>query len=338
VNITGVAQPDLAVFDSMMTGFVQDNKVPGAALAVSRNSQIVYARGFGWADVESKEPVLPDTLFRIASISKPITAVAVLQLAAAGKFQLRDKLFEILSPREWLPMPHDPRLLEITVLQLLQHTGGWDREVSFDPIIKPDEIAKALNKPLPMGPVDVMRYAFTLKLDHDPGQKYAYSNVGYLMLGRLIEHASGKSYEAYVKDEVLKPLGITRMQLGRAWKDELAPGETHYYDRHGRMEPAVNGPQIGVEVPIVYGGQNVEGFEAHGGWIASAIDLVKFASAFDDPAISKLLPPAWVETMWSRPDAPVGKYGRERALTRSQRFTTERSQARQHCWCVGLMA
>jgi N-acyl-D-amino-acid deacylase len=306
VPVTGTHHAELKPFDEMMIQFVEKHKVPGAALAISRHSKIVYARGFGWAHVESKQAVQPDTLFRIASVSKPFTAVAVLQLAAASKFKLNDHLFDLLPATEWLPEKYDPRLREITIHQLLQHTAGWDRDVSFEPIIRPQQISKVLHRPLPVGPADVVRFTLTLKLDHNPGECAAYSNVGYLMLGRLIEHVTGQPYQEYVKEHVLKPVGITRMQLGRAWSGDLAKGETHYYDARHREEPAVNGPHLNVKVPIVYGAENLEAFEAHGGWIASAIDLVKFASAFDQAESSKLLPAHWISTMWARPEGLAG--------------------------------
>ena len=237
VNISGKPNQLLVPFDELMTRFVHDHTVPGAALAVTRDSQLVYARGFGWADTEAKRPVQPESLFRIASLSKPLTAVAVLQLVAAQKLGLDQHVFDVLLANEWLPPKHDVRLQKITIRQLLQHTAGWDRDKSFDPITRPHQISKSVNRPLPVGPEDVIRYALTLPLDHAPGTQFAYSNVGFLILGRLIEHASGQQYAAYVKEHVLKPVGVTRMQLGRAWKDDLANGEVHYYDaRHREKE------------------------------------------------------------------------------------------------------
>ena len=179
----------------MMSKFIEAHHVPGAALAVSRHSRVVYARGFGWADVEAKHLVQPESQFRIASVSKPITAVAVLQLIQASKFGLNDRVFDVLPANDWLPAKHDDRLKKITVRQLLQHTAGWDRDVSFDPIGRPHEVSKVLNHPFPVGPAEVVRYTLTLPLDFNPGERHAYSNVGYLLLGRLIEHASGQKYK-----------------------------------------------------------------------------------------------------------------------------------------------
>ena len=300
-SITGVPHDGLKPFDDLMASFLQQHRVPGAALAVTRGSKLVYARGFGFADLETKGPVQPDSLFRIASISKPVTAVAVMQLIEQSKFKLDDRVFEVLPAKEWLPKKHDERLRILTIRHLLQHTGGWDRDKSFDPIGRPREVARFVKKTLPATASDVARYTLTLPLDFDPGARYAYSNVGYLLLGRLIEQASGFPYERHVKEKVLAPAGVTRMQLGHAWRDDLAEGEVRYYDSKKRSGPAVNGSKLGEQVPFVYGAENVEAYEAHGGWIASVIDLVRFASALDDPASSKLLKPESMAAMWSRP-------------------------------------
>ena len=304
--ITGDTSPAFAPFDQLMTSFVEQHRVPGAALAMTHRSRLIYARGFGFADVEERRLVQPNSLFRIASISKPLTAVTVLQLIQQKKFKLDDRAFEILPEKEWLPSEGDERLRRITIRQLLQHTAGWDREKSFDPIGRPSDVARTANKPLPVGPADVVRYTLTLPLDFDPGARHAYSNVGYLLLGRLIEHVSGQSYETYVKEKVLAPVGISRMQLGRSWKGDLAKEEVRYYDSKQREFPAVNGPELGIKVPIVYGGENFEAYEAHGGWIASAIDLVRFASAFDIPTSSKLIRTEAIAAMVARPEGAAG--------------------------------
>jgi N-acyl-D-amino-acid deacylase len=101
------------------------------------------------------------------------------------------------------------------------------------------------------------------------------------VLGRVIERVSGEKCDAYVKKHVLKPLGITGMRLGHTLEELRAKGEVKYYD-HGEGT-AVLGPQFGKKVPKPYGAWNLEAMDAHGGWIASAVDVVRFASALDDP-------------------------------------------------------
>lgn len=306
VIVTGDAKPHLAPFDTMMSEFVKTQRVPGASLAVSRNSHVIYARGFGLADREESRPVQPDSLFRLASISKPLTAVAVMQLVEQGKFGLDDRIFDLLPAADWLPKQHDERLRNVTVRHLLQHTAGWDRAKTFDPIGRVHEIARFVNKPLPVDVSDVIRYTLSLPLDFDPGSRYAYYNVDYLLLGRLIALMTQEKYEHRVKQHVLAPMGITRMQLGRAWKEDLARDEVRYYDFRKRETVAVCGSKLGTKVSQVYGGENFEAYEAHGGWIGSAVDLVRFISAFDHVHHPKLLKAETLHTMWSRPAGPAG--------------------------------
>lgn len=306
--ITGVANADLEPFDKLLTSFVEEHKVPGASLAVTRQGKLVYARGFGYADVDKKEPVQPDSLFRIASVSKPVTAVAIMRLVEQGKFKLDDKVFDRMHVTPFLAegAKLDPRWKHITVRHCLQHRGGWDRNKSFDPIGRAWDIAKALKIQPPVRPVHVVRWMMGQKLDFDPGERMAYSNLGYLVLGRIIEEASGQKYEEYVRKQILSPLGIKEMQLGRALIEDRAKGEVRYYDARKRTGPALYPPRLGHRVPAQYGADNFEAYEAHGGWIASAVELVKFASAFDNPAQCPILGNKEIREMWARPDGLAG--------------------------------
>lgn len=301
--VTGTADTKFVPFDKLMTGFLTDHKVPGAALAVARNGKLVYSRGFGYADADQKVKVEPDALFRIASVSKPLTAVGVLQLVEKGKIKLDDPIRKHVSLKPHLVSGDkaDPRLDDVTVRHCLQHTGGWDRSQSGDPIGIPKKIAEALKIDLPVPPEAVVRYTLGRPLDFDPGSKYAYSNVGYLLLGRAIESASGQKYEEYIRQKVLKPVGVTRAVLGRALPEHRAKGEVSYFDLKGRKGPCVYPPRVGEQVPLPDGQFNLEGFEAHGGWVASAEDLVRFAAAFADPTAYPLLSEESVQTMWERP-------------------------------------
>lgn len=303
--VTGKERAELAPFDELMTSFIAEHKVPGAALAVSRQQRLLYARGFGYANVEQKTPVDPDMLFRIASVSKPLTAVAIMQLVEQGKIGLDDRVLERM-PLAADDRIADPRWKLITIRHCLQHTGGWDRGKSFDPIGRASTIAKTLDVPLPVGPREVIRYMYDKPLDFDPGERFAYSNLGYLILGRIIELTSEIKYEKYVKEHVLAPLGIKQMQLGRALLKNRLPNEVHYYDVKNRKKHSVY-PPLEAEVPVQYGGENFEGYEAHGGWVASAPDLIRFASAFDIPDKCPILSKPMIDDMWKRPEGATGK-------------------------------
>jgi len=283
----------LKSFDDALEGHLREYGIPGGALAVVRDGRLVHAKGYGWADLEGKVPVAADSLFRIASLSKSITAVAVLKLVQDGRLDLDANAFPLLGLR---PEKADPRLADITVRHLLQHTGGWDREKSGDPMFMPFRIAEAQGVPLPPDPAAILRYMATRPLDFDPGTRYAYSNFGYCVLGRIIEKASGQPYEDYVKKAVLAPMGITRMRLGKSLGDQRADGEVRYYPVTGHQARPVFGRVKDKEVPWPYGGFCLEAMDAHGGWLASAVDLVRFASSLD-----KVLDAKSLERMVSRP-------------------------------------
>jgi len=230
--LSGFLSPFFA-FDREIQKFMQVRNIPGGALAVLKDGRLVYTRGYGWADRENKVPVKPTSLFRIASISKPFTAVAVLKLVETAKLDLKACLFELLDlGAEVLPAPGgklDERWKQITVRHLLNHTGGWDRDKSFDPMFRPREIATAFGLPSPPAPRVIIRYMLGKPLDFDPPTHYAYSNFGYCVLGRVIEKIAGTSYEKFVQEKVLAPIGIRQMRIGASLADKRAEGEVRYY-------------------------------------------------------------------------------------------------------------
>ena len=135
---TGSALPGLEPFDQAMEDLLRKWEIPGASLAVARDGRLLLARGYGFADRDRKLPVLADSVFRMGSISKTITAVAILRLVEDGRLGLDDKVLPLLGefgPRA--DVMTDQRVRDITIRQLLQHTGGFDRKKSGDPIVMP---------------------------------------------------------------------------------------------------------------------------------------------------------------------------------------------------------
>jgi N-acyl-D-amino-acid deacylase len=293
-------------FDAAIERFMQDRSVPGGALAVVRNGRLVHARGYGLADRDRQAPATPASLFRIASLSKPVTAVAVLQLAGRGRLDLDARVLGLLQLESRLPKGRtlDERWRRITVRQLLRHTGGWDRDKSFDPMFRPRAIAEALGEAPPAGAASVIRYMLGQPLDFDPGSRHAYSNFGYCLLGRVIEVASGQAYEPFVREHVLAPAGITQMRIGAS--RDRAPGEVRYYTAGQEQVPSVF-PGIPGKVDHPYGGFHLEAMDAHGGWIASATDLARFAAALDTGRPARLLSAPGIKEMIAPPPAPVAR-------------------------------
>ena len=274
---------------------MKERGTPGGALAVVKDRRLVYTQGYGWADRERKVVATPQSLFRLASVSKPITAVAVLALIEQKKVSLDQDVFELLALDAHVPKGArlDERWRRITVRQLLQHTGGWNRDQhSGDPMfIAKDYLAKRFPD-LPAGsPWAVIRFQLTQPLDFDPGTRFAYSGFGYCLLGRVIEKVTRQPYETFVQQTVLAPAGIQRMRVGRSL--ERVRDEVQYYDQNDARAPS---------------GINFEAMDSGGGWIGSAVDLGRFAAALDNPERSPLLKSPTFETMYARPPALTGQH------------------------------
>lgn len=290
IPITGAAVPGMESYDKTITDLMRKHAIPGGAVAVMHDGKLIYARGFGYADVENKTPVQPDALFRIASVSKTLTAVAIMKLVEEGKLKLDDRVAPFIA--HLTPAPGatvDPRWEQITVRQLLNHTGGWDRNKpngGFDPIDRPAVAAAAVNASAPASSETLIRYMKGMPLDFNPGEKWAYSNFGYIILGRVIERVSGMPYAEYVRARVLQPVGANRTQQGRSRMRDALPEEVKYYmpwepglGMTAPMVPSVF-PGEGL-VPYNYGGYHLEAGDASGAWVSSTVDLLRFVAGVD---------------------------------------------------------
>lgn len=304
--MTGRSDPALAAIDTAVQAFIREHRVPGLSLAITHQGRLVHSRGYGYADVATQQPVEPHHLFRIASVSKPITAVAILQLVEQGKLALDERVLEVLEiePEEAEQSKFDERQRAITIRHLLQHRGGWDRDRSFDAMFQSVRFAQALGVDPPAKPHDVIRAMLTVPLDFDPGERYAYSNYGYCLLGRVIEKLSGQSYEDYVKEQVLAPAGIQAMCIGSTRLEERHAQEVRYY--HPGEAKSVFAEDLGEPTPSPYGAWYLEAMDAHGGWIASAEDLVRFAVALDAEPKTPLLTPESLGLIHQRPPGLAG--------------------------------
>jgi WD40 repeat protein/CubicO group peptidase (beta-lactamase class C family) len=271
--------PDLEPFDRAMTEFMRDRRIPAGALAVVKDGKVVLSRGYGYADRKRGNPVADDAPFRLASLSKMMTAAAVGKLIRDGKLTRESKVFDLLGPEPPPGKMLDPRWKKVTVGHLLGHQGGWDAdEAKFDPMFYSAEISAALGKPGPASPADVIRYMAGQPLQFEPGTKTVYSNFGYCLLGRVIEKASGKPYLDYLRSEVLRPAGAKGVALGRTLPADRDPREPFYSDPD--REPDVMHSGSKEKVPYPDGGFCVETLDAHGGLTAPAADVARFLGAY----------------------------------------------------------
>jgi len=306
IPVSGLYQKELSSLDHSIKKFLKEHHTPGAAVAVSYRGRLVYARGFGYTDLEQKQSVEPDSLFRIASISKPITAVAIMKLVEQKKLNLDTKVFDILKEYQNQVAQNtiDPRLKEITIQQLLHHTGGWDRTASFDPMFRSVYFAKQLGKTPPAEAEDIIRMMMSQPLDFNPGERFAYSNFGYCLLGRVIETITGQSYESYVQETVFMPLKIKNIQLGKTLLKDREKNEVKYYSP--LVGSSVFSEKSLQRVSHPYGVWYLEAMDSHGGWIASAPDLVRFATAFNLLDQCPILKAPIISKMFERPAGLAG--------------------------------
>ncbi len=290
-RVTGLDVPALSGFDSILLSYMQIRDISQGALAVTYQGRLILAHGYTWAAGEDAV-TQPTSLFRIASVSKPVTAVAILKLVQDGRLSLDTKIVDLLDLTPPAGQTLDPRLADVTVAHLLAHRGGW----AFEPMFSDIKISRQLGAPLPISQANIIQYMSGIPLTYLPGTRYIYSNYGYLLLGRIIEAVSRQPYQVYVKQNVLEPIGITHMQLGHTLPAQQLPGEVAYHSDF-------TGPTVfdasGAAVSLPYGAWNLENMDSHGGWVASAVDLARFEASFDDPASHPVLTQASIDRMFA---------------------------------------
>jgi CubicO group peptidase (beta-lactamase class C family) len=288
--ITGKAGPALDHLDKAVLAMMDRHGIPGAALAVARKGKLVYAKGFGWTNSASGDAVTPESLFGLASISKPFTAVATLLLVEQGKFGLDDPVFDLIKHVKPPPGAKvDPRFAEITVRQCLNHSGGWDRLVTGDPINWQPQICRAFQIRPPVSQQQFLSFVMGTPLQFNPGAKDEYSNVGFIVLGEVIATLSGQPYGQFITEKVLKPMDITRAALH--------PVEGKYLDSEAHRHLAGSMvPLPPMQLPMI---------DAAGGWSASVVDLVRFLTNLDGNRGKPVLTAKSVKTMLEPPLPPL---------------------------------
>ncbi len=308
--------------DSDISDLLSDWQVPGAQVAVMYNGSLVFNKGYGISSNGTDEggnywssQVTVDSKFRIASLSKAITAAGILTLVQNGTISLDDRMVDLvphlLPPElEGRDYPSHQTLYsidDITVSMLLNHRAGFDRDGSpnSDPtywhwnswvgswqnddcIDKQSLIEDYDNGNLaPISMERILSEWLRRPLDFDPGSRYVYSNIGYQILGQIIEAETGMSYEEYIIESVLTPMGIESMSIGMTMPDQREVGEVSYFDDYtswchfpdGQDDdgdpifPFSPGPDCGAFV--------IEEKDGGGGWIATASDYARFISHID---------------------------------------------------------
>jgi CubicO group peptidase (beta-lactamase class C family) len=186
-------------FDKILSEQNFENS-PGFAVLVAKNNEVIYRKAFGYANLELDVPMKPENIFRIGSITKQFTAAAILKLEEEGKLSLQDDITKFIE--DYPTHGHT-----ITIEHLLTHSSGiksytsmkeWDAEMRKKDFTPAEMIDFFKNQPM----------------DFAPGEEFLYNNSAYFLLGHIIEKASGKTYEEYLKDTFFEPLGMTGTSYG----------------------------------------------------------------------------------------------------------------------------
>lgn len=180
--------------DEFIKREMQKQRIPGVSLAIVKNGKLIYAKGYGLANVELQVPVKPETVFQSGSVGKQFTATAVMMLVEAGKINLDDKINKYFTdaPEIWK---------NITVRNLLTHTSGlgdYPDDFDFRHDYSEDDLYKIIK---------------AVPLDFQPGAKWQYSNLGYVTLGILIHKVTGKFYGDFLRERIFQPLGMTTARI-----------------------------------------------------------------------------------------------------------------------------
>lgn len=273
--------------DAAMKPFMAANGITAATVAVAKDGVMLAERGYGHRDSASQIPLPADAMFITASIVKPVTAAAVQKLARERKLALTDHVFctgqnaPCWLARELQPAAPDVRLADITIGHLLAHQSGWNADISGDPLTSEFEIQQTLGLSAPPQPDDIIRFMLRRPADFAPGARTAYSNFGYLLLGRIIEKASASSYVEYVQDQIMRPLGIpkTDFESMRSLLRDRHPREPHYMTNV--TAPSVFAP--GTTVLALDGAIRAENWTAAGSAITTAKAMTLFAAHYRIP-------------------------------------------------------
>ena len=267
--------------ESQANSFLRQWNLTGMTMSIVKNGKLVYAHGFGYSDIETKQPVSPGQLFRVASVSKLITAVAIMKLVEQKVISLDSKVFgpKAILKDSVFDSAKDKRLYAITIRHLLAHSGGWSvayGDPAFNSLVVLDRTGETGAATMD----SYCRFVASRRLHFDPGTRSSYSNMGYMFLGKVIEAATGKSYEDFVIKEVLKPAGIMDMHIGRSFLADRRINEVKYYEaEESTLIPSFDGS--GRLVPKPYGGNPIELLGPAGGWIASSVELAKLMVMVD---------------------------------------------------------
>ena len=267
-------------FDRIVKDYMTAWGLKGVSLSVMRNDSLLYAHGFGMAD--SKVPMEPGHILRMASVSKLVTAIGIMVLEEKGLLTLDDKVFGpdgILNDSIYNAAIKDSLYYRITVEDLLRHKGGFSKK-GGDPMFSTRWIMMQNHWTEVPTKEQLTVVQLGRRLAFVPGTSQDYSNYGYLALSMVIEKVSRQPYEEFIQENVLRPAGCTGFRLGGNYYADKYPEEVRYYVQKDD-EPAEEFNNSGRKVPRCYGGNDVSGLLGAGAWVGSTPELALLVASID---------------------------------------------------------
>ena len=272
---------DLSLINSQIQKYMTNNSIPGLSIAITKQERLVFAKGFGYANTQLNEKVHPNNVFRIASVSKPMTSIAIMKMIEQGNFFLNSTVFGSgsLLGTTYGTKAYSQRVLRITVQHLLEHTSGFSND-GGDPMFMNYQLSQK----------DLISWVLDNRaVKNEPGSTYEYLNFGYILLGRIIEKVSGLTYETFLRTKIFNNAPqASQMFIGADTLAAKRYNEVRYYP-----DAAYN--------------LLVKRMDANGGWIARPIDLVGIMAKVDGFYFkSNILNSNTINTMWTASSANSG--------------------------------
>lgn len=280
--VTVYAKHGDQTIDDKVYKFMTDYSIPGVSVSVMKDEQIIYSSGYGFAVEETRTKTTADHLFRLASVSKQFTTLCIMTLYERGLLDIDRNVFGKNGILDAQFPGVTGNKATITVRNLLQHNSGWPTDP--DPMFTSIRNDKTID--------DLIRYILDLELIHEPGSTYSYYNMGFGILGRVVEVVSGQEYEQFLKNEVLKPMGVTDIHVGGGQTERLS-NECVYYSQDG-----TNGY-----------GNPMKVIAAAGGIIASTNQLMKVLAHIDGrEGVADILKQSTLDLMYNSPSPNYSRY------------------------------
>ena len=268
----------LPPMDNAIDSFLNFWGLHGASLAIVRNDSLLYARGYGWADANTRMDA--SVRLRLASVSKLLTAIGIMRLQEQGKVFLETPVFGPFGVlKEYDKYIKDENFFAITVEHLLRHQGGFSTR-GGDVMFNTARFMQLNRLSEPPSTEYLVRKELGRRLAFEPGTDQEYSNFGYLLLSLVIEKVSGMPYETFMQQDVFGPAGCQHFSLGGDYLKDRLPGETRYY-MHPDAEPGPSFDGKFAQVEKCYGGNYISGLYGAGGWIGSTVELARLVCSID---------------------------------------------------------